>query len=188
MVHQKDAEVRQILHIEEFPPGRSVPPAGHGRRPRHFRLMKATDQSGQDMAAGGVIIIIGPVKISGHHRDVVCTVLAVQVGAVFQPGNLSQRVSLVRFLQGRRQEAVLLHGLRGEARVNAGGAQKFQLPAAVFPGSVDHIHFQNHIVVHEIRREFAVGSNAPHLRRRQKNVGRPLSGEKFLHRRLPAEV
>ena len=166
MVHQKNAEIRQILHIEEFPPGRSVPPAGHGRRPRPFRLMKAADQSGQDMAAGGMIIVIGAVKICGHHRNVVRAILTVQVGAVFQAGNLGQRVGLVRFLQGRGQKAVLLHGLGSEAGINAGGAQKFQLPAAVFPGSVDHIHFQNHIVVHEIRREFAVGSNAPHLRRR----------------------
>ena len=43
------------------------------------------------------------------------------------------------------------------ARVNAGGAQKFQLFAAVFPCGMNHIHFQRHVVIHKVRQSVLVG-------------------------------
>ena len=33
---------------------------------------------------------------------------------------------------------------------NAGRSKKFQLPAAVFPCRMDHVHLQDHIVIHKI--------------------------------------
>ena len=51
-----------------------------------------------------------------------------------------------------------------------------------------HIHFQDHIVVHEIRQRTLVGDDAANLGGGQEHIFRLLRLEKRLHIRLPAKV
>src|SRR5699024_8462486 len=77
---------------------------------------------------------------------------------------------------------------RRHAGVDAAGTQEFQLFAAVFPGGMDHVHLQRHVVVHEIRQCFLIGYDAAHLGRSQKDVFRLFSGKEGFHRLLTAEI
>ena len=140
------------------------------------------------MAVGGVVVVVGTVQVRRHDADVVGAVLAVEVLAVFQAGDLGQGVGLVGLFQRRGQQAAFRHGLGRQAGINAGAAQKFQLFAAVLPGRVDDVHLQNHVVVHEIGLGLVVGHDAAHLGRGQKDVFRLFGGEEGFHRVLAAEV
>ena len=150
--------------------------------------MEAADQRGHHMAVGGMVVIVGAVQVGGHHADVVGAILAVQELAVFQAADFSQSISFVGFFQLAGQQAVFLHGLRCHARVNAGGAQKFQLFAAVFPCGMNHVHFQRHVVIHKVRQSVLVGNNAAHLGCGQKDIFRLFGGKKFFHGILAAQV
>src|SRR5699024_10177402 len=130
-----------------------------------LRLVEAADQRRQHMAVGGVVVVVGTVQVGRHDADVVGAVLAVEVLAVFQAGDLGQGVGLVGLFQRRGQQAAFRHGLGRQAGINAGAAQKFQLFAAVLPGRVDDVHLQNHVVVHEIGLGLVVGHDAAHLGR-----------------------
>ena len=150
--------------------------------------MEAADQGRKHVAVLGMVVIVGPVQVRGHHGNVVRPVLAVEELAVLEAGDLRQRIGLVGLLQRAGQQAALRHRLRRQARIDAAGAQEFELLAAVGPGRVDDVHLQDHVVVHEVREGALVGHDAPHLRRRQEHVFRLLGGEEGLHVRLAGEV
>ena len=150
--------------------------------------MEAADQGRQDMAVGGMIVVVGAVEVGGHHRDVVGAVLSVQELAVLQAADLGQGVSLVGLFQLAGQQAALLHGLGSHPGIDAGRTQELQLLAAVLPGRVDDVHLQNHVVVHEVGQGFLVGHNAAHFGGCQEDVFRLLLGKELLHGILPAEV
>ncbi len=140
------------------------------------------------MTVGGMIIVIGSIEIGWHHRDIIRTILPVQKLAVFQTGNLCQSIGFVGFLQFPGKQTVLPHGLGCHPGIDAGGSQELQLPAAMFPGTVNHIHRKHHIVIHEIRQSVVVGHNPTHLGRCQKYICRPLRGKEILHRPLAAQI
>ena len=119
VVHQEHAEVGEVIHIEELPQRRAVTPAGHRRSARHLRLVETPDKGREHMGVGRVVVVVRPVEVRGHHRDVVSAVLAVKELAVLKPGDLRQGVGLVGLLQRAGQEAGLPHRLRGHAGVDA---------------------------------------------------------------------
>ena len=137
---------------------------------------------------GGVVIVVGSIEIGGHYADVIRAILPVQELTVLETGDFRQRVCLVGFLQLGGQQAAFLHGLGRHAGIDAGGAEKLQLPAAVFPCGVDHVHFQNHVVVHKIRQGILVGHNAAHLGGSQEYILRLFRFEKGFHLILPGQV
>ena len=112
---------------------------------------------------GRVIVVVGAIEVGGHDADVVGAILAVQELAVLQTGDLSQCIGLVGLFQFTGQQAVFLHRLRSHAGVDAGGAEEFQLLAAVLPCRVDGIHLQCHVVIHEIGQCFLICHDATDL-------------------------
>ena len=61
MVHEEHAQVGQVVHVEEFPQGRAVPPAGDVWKPLLLCLVEPPYQRGQHMAVGGMVVVIGAV-------------------------------------------------------------------------------------------------------------------------------
>ena len=53
---------------------------------------------------------------------------------------------------------------------------------------LDDIHFQDHVVIHEVGRVLVIGQNAAHFRRGQKHVFRLLFLKKCFHQILTAQV
>ena len=53
---------------------------------------------------------------------------------------------------------------------------------------MDHIHFQDHVVVHKVRQSVLVGHNAAHLGGCQKHILRLFLRKEFFHLVLTAQV
>ena len=140
------------------------------------------------MAVLRMVVVIGTIEIRRHHGDIVRAVLSIQIGTVFQPRNLRESIRLIRLLECRRQQAVLLHRLLCQTRVDAGGAEELEFPASILPRRMDHIHLKHHILIHEVRRSLSICLYAAHLCRRQKHIRRLLLGKKRLNGILPTKI
>ena len=188
MIHQEDTQIGQVIHIEELPQRRTVAPASHLLQTGLFRLMKTTDQGRQHMGVFRMIIIIGAIQIRRHHRDVVRPILTVQILAILQSADLGQGIRLVRLLQFRSQQATLRHRLRSHTRVDTRGTQELQFLATVLPGTVNHIHLQDHIVIHKVSQSTLIGNDAPYFGSGQKHILRLLGSKKGLDLILTGQV
>lgn len=90
IVHEEYAEVGEIVNIEELTQRRSVAPAYHLLKSLLFGFMEAADKSGEHMAVGGMIVVVGAVEVGRHHRDVVGAILTVEIFAILQTGYFCQ--------------------------------------------------------------------------------------------------
>ena len=59
-------------------------------------------------------------------------------------------------------------------------AKEMSQITAVAPCSVDHVHLQHHVVIHEVGQMLRVGDDAAYLRRREEYVFRFLLGEEIV--------
>ena len=150
--------------------------------------MEAADEGREDVGVLGVVVVIGAVEVGGHHRDVVRAVLAVEELTVLEAADLGQGIGFVGLLQLAGEQAALFHRLRGHAWIDATAAQKEEFFALVFPGSVDDIHLEDHVVVHEVREGALVGDDPADLGGRQEYVFGLLGSEEGLYGVLPREV
>lgn len=135
-----------------------------------------------------MVVVVRAVEVRRHHADVVRAVLAVQKLAVLQTRDLGQRIGLVRLLERRGQQARLLHRLGRHARVDARRAEELQLLTAVLPGSVDDVHLEDHVIIHEVSQRALVGLDATDLRRREEDVLGTLLGKETLNGLLTRQV
>ena len=90
MIHQKQAGVCQIIHIQGIRWGAPVPQITTSGLFSGLSLMETPNQSRKHMGMLRMVIIIGAVEIGGHHADIIRSILPVQVFTIFQPGNLGQ--------------------------------------------------------------------------------------------------
>lgn len=188
VVHQEHTQVGQVVYVQELPQRTAVAPARHLLQSLHLRFVEAPYQGRQHVAMFRVIVVVRSIQVCRHHADVVRPVLPVQELTVLQPADFRQRIRLVRLLQFRRQQAALLHRLRSHARIDARRSQELQLPAAVLPCRVYHVHFQYHVLVHEVRQRLLVGHDASHFRCGQEHIFRPFLCEELLHLVLSCQV
>ena len=140
------------------------------------------------MTVGGVVVVVGAIEVGGHNGNVIRAVLTVQEFAVLETGNFRQGVGLIGLLQFTGKQAAFLHGLRRHAGVDTGGAQELQLLAAVLPGRVDDVHFQRHVVIHEIGQCFLIGHDAADLGSSKEHILRLLLCKKRFHSILTGQV
>ena len=188
IVHEKDTKIRKVVDVKEFAQRASVAPTRHGRQLCNLRVVETFNQRGQHMRARRVIIIVRAVKIAGHDRNKIRAVLPIEIFAVLEPGNFCQRVSLVGLFKRGSQKRVLFNGLRRKFRINARRAREEQFFAIALPRGVNRVHFNQHVVVHCIRRPISVGDNAADLCRCQKNVFGLFRREEFFNVSLPRQV
>ena len=90
--------------------------------------------------------------------------------------------------RGNEEQAKQVQQTIKEQGVNAGTSQKHQLLHLIYKSTVNHIHFQNHIIVHKVSRMIAVGYDTAHFRCRQKYVLRFFLTKKLFHLLLIAKV
>ena len=140
------------------------------------------------MAVLGMIVVVWPVEVGGHHRDVVGAVLAIEIFAILQTADFGEGVSLVGFLQFGGQQARFGHRLRRHAGIDARRAEKFQLFATVFPRRVNHVHLQNHVFIHKVGQCRLVSHYAAHFGSGEKHIFGLFLGEEALHVILASEV
>ena len=66
--------------------------------------METTDECGKHMTVLRMIVVVRAIKVGGHHRNIVCAVLAVKILAILQTAYLGEGVSLVGLLKFRGEE------------------------------------------------------------------------------------
>ena len=140
------------------------------------------------MAVLRMVVVIGTIEIRRHHGDIVRAVLSIQIGTVFQSRNLRKSIRLIRLLKCRGQQAILLHRLRRETRIDTGRAKELQLFAVISPCGMNDVHLQHHILVHKICRSLGVRLNPADLCSSQKHIRRLLLGKKCLNYILPTKI
>jgi hypothetical protein len=89
--------------------------------------VEAADQRGHDVAVLGMEVVPRPIEVGGHHAAIVGAILPVVALAQLDPGDLGDRIGLVRGFENAGQQRILAHGLGHCARIDARGAQKQQL-------------------------------------------------------------
>ena len=118
-LHQKHQCVGCVVDVQIFANGVSCSPNLDVPGAVHPRFVEPTDQRGDHMAGRKVKAIARTVKISGHHRNEILSVLPAigltQLGA----GDFRYRIPFVRRLKWSGKQAFLLDGLRGFSRIKA---------------------------------------------------------------------
>ena len=153
-----------------------------------FRFVEAADQRRKHVAVGRMVVVVRTVEIRRHYADIIRAVLTVQVFAVFQSGNLRQSVGFIGLFQLGCQQTLFFHGLGGHTRVNARRTQEFQLLAPVLPCRMDHVHLQDHVLVHEVSQGALVRFDAPDFRGGQKDIFRLFFGEETFDGLLMGQI
>ena len=99
MIHQIQAGVRQVVHVQELPQGLAAPPDGDRGGLVDFRLMELADQGRKYMGILQGEVVIDAVEVAGHDTDIVGAVLTVVEGAHFQSRDFRQGIGFVGLLQ-----------------------------------------------------------------------------------------
>ena len=150
--------------------------------------MEATDEGGKDMGVLGVVVVIGAIEVGRHDGDIVGAILTVEELAVLQTANLSQGISLVGLLQLRGEQAGLRHGLWCHAGINTAAAQELEFLATVLPRSMDDVHLEDHVLVHEVGQSTLVGDDATDLGCCEEDIFGFLLGKELLDGLLTGEI
>ena len=67
VVHQEDAEIGEVIHVEKLAQRASVSPAGYFLQARDLGLVEAADKGRKDVAVLRVIIVVRTVEVRRHH-------------------------------------------------------------------------------------------------------------------------
>ena len=117
---------------------------------------------GHHVAVFQVEVVVGPVEVGGHHRDVVGAVLQVVALTHLEARNLCDSVFLIGVLQFAGEQGILFHGLRGILGVNAGGTQEQELLHVVRVCLAEHVALDLHVHHHKVGTVERVGHDATH--------------------------
>lgn len=191
---RRDAELRQLLQNLRFRVASvhalhrtQVDVLAH-RSPvalvQAFGQVNLADHGRQHVAVLQVEIVVRPIEVRRHHRDVVRAILQVEALTHLQSRNLRDGIRFVRIFQRRGEEHLLLHRLRRLARVDTRTAQEQQLLHPVTETLADYVLLNLQVLVDKVRPVVQVGHDAPHMRRRQNHRIRLLLIEKrpYSHR------
>ena len=140
------------------------------------------------MTVRRMIVVIRSIQIGRHDRNIIRTVLMVQKLTVLKPGNLGKCIGLIGLFELTCQKTVLLHRLRRHARIDTGRTKELQLLTSVFPCRMDNIHFQRHVIVHEICQCFLICNNTSDLCSSKKDIIRLFLCKKRFHRILTNQI
>ena len=188
IVHQEEAKVGKVVDIQEFAQRAAIAPANHLFKMLLLGLVETTNQSREDMAMLGVVVVVRAVEVGGHHADEVGAILSVEIFAILKTADFGEGVGLVGGFQAAGEEAGLRHGLRGETRIDAAAAKELEFLHTMTPSGIDNIHLEHHILIHEISRGFIVGYDTANLSSGKKYIFRFFGGEKILNITLLCEV
>jgi hypothetical protein len=108
--------------------------------------------------------------------------------AKFDAGNLCNCVGLIGRFKLSRKEIFLSHWLGSKSWINTGTSQEQKFLDSVSIGCVNHIAFNDKVIVDEISRVGIVGVNASNLGCGQENVFGFLIFEKILNIPLDFEI
>ena len=116
---------------------------------------------GEHVAAFQVEVVVGAVKVGGHHGNVVRTILKIELSHIFQSGYFGDGIGLVRVFQRRSEECVFFHRLFGITGIDAGAAQKEKFFHSVAEAFADDVLLYLQVLVDEVGTVDTVGMMPP---------------------------
>ena len=129
--------------------------------------MNLANHGGKHVGVLEVEVVVGTIEVGRHDSDVVGAVLEIEALAHLESGNLGDGVWLVGVLKRRGQQAILGHGLRSLAGIDAGGAEEEKFLYAMLPCLADDVLLNLQVLVDEIGAILEVGHDAAHMGCRQ---------------------
>jgi hypothetical protein len=125
--------------------------------------MEFADERGQHMGVLQVVVVAITIEIRGHHADEIASILVVIRLAEFQPGYLGDGIRFVGRFERTREQILLLEGLRGQFRIDAGRPEEQQFFHAMLVGRMHGMGGDGKIVIQKLGPEGVVGVNAAHF-------------------------
>jgi hypothetical protein len=110
-----------------------------------------------------VKVVVQPVKVGGHYRDIVCPVLDVEAFTHLQPGNFSYGIGFICIFEGRREEVILFHRLWRLLGIDAGATQEQQFLHVVPEAFVDNVVLDLEVLVDKVGPVGIVGNDPAHV-------------------------
>ena len=153
MIHEENDGVGEIVDIKKLAQRRAGAPDDDLILARLLRFVELADERRQHMARRKVEIVVLPIKVAGHDRNVAAPELFSIRLTELDPGDFCDRIPFVGRLERAGQKRVFLDRLRREFRIDAGGAKKDQPIDAGQMRSVYNICRDDEIVIQEIGRK-----------------------------------
>src|SRR5215469_612708 len=150
--------------------------------------MKAANQRGQHVRRLEIEIVARAVKVRGHERNGVESILRAIGRAQLESRDLGDGVGFVGGFQRASEQIFFLHRLGREPRINARRTQKQQLADAGPPSSMNQVGLNSQIVVEEFSGMGGVRENAADFGRGEKHEVRALFGKKVCDGGLVAQI
>ena len=171
------ARIGQVVHVQELAPRRTAPPQHDLRGIGTTSLVEAADQRGQNVRAGRIEVVVRPVQIRRHRRDPGQAVLASHCLDLHDPGDLRDRVGVVRRLELTGQQTRLADRLLGVLRVDARRPEEQQPRRADLERRVHQVDLDAEVVAEELGRVVPVRQDAADPGRGVDHHGRPVLGQ-----------
>lgn len=117
----------------------------------------------QHVAVFEMEIVVGAVKVGGHHGNIVGAVLEVERLAEFEAGDFCYGIWLVGVFERRSEQRVFRDGLRSFAGVDASRAEEQKFLHSVAPSLADYVLLNLEVLVDEIGAVNRVGHDAANV-------------------------
>ena len=133
-------------------------------------------------------IVIGAVEIGRHDGYIVCAVLEIVRLTHLQASNLRDGILLIGVLEGRGEETILCHRLRGILRIDTCAAKEEELPDTMGVSLRDDITLYRHVHHDEVGTVKGIGHDATDKGSGKDNSVRTLLIEEAAHGKLVGKV
>ena len=133
----------------------------------HLREKHLSHHGRHDVAVFQVEVIIRPIEVGRHHRNIVRAVLQVVAFTHFESRDFRDGILLVGIFKWRCEQCILFHGLRRILGIDASRTEEEQL---FYPMSIrfaDDVALYLHVLHDKIRPIERIGHNAPYESSRQ---------------------
>ena len=182
------AGIREVVDEEKLAQRLACTPYRDRGRALLLRLMKPPDQRGNDVTVLGVVVVSGTIKVGRHHGDEIGAILTAICLAQLDPRNLGNGIPLIGRLERSGEQLLLAHGLAGQLRIDARGAEEQELAHPGLITAVDGISRDRQIVRNELGRIATIGMDAADPGRGYNHHVRPARGQESFHLGLAFEV
>ena len=150
--------------------------------------MEFADHRRHNVGSLQIIVVMRSVQVCRHTADKVVSILSLVKFAHLQPGDLGDRIGLVRHLERAGKQRVLRDRLRRHLGVDTGASQKQQLFHLKIMAALDDITLDLHIFIGKFRRRRIVGVDASHFCSSQNDHIRSFLLKEGSHRLLICQI
>ena len=186
--HELHTCIGQVVDIQKFAHRLAAAPHHVFSVVPQLGFVGFANEGWQHVAVLQIVVVARAIQVGGHDTGVAGAVLRIEAFAQFDARYFGQRIGLVGWLQGARQQIFLFDRLRTITRVYATRAQEHQVLNACCIGALNEVGLHHQVLVNEVGAVGVVGMDAAHFGRCNEQVVRLFCFQKNFHLCLPCEV